>query len=177
MERSDLSIANEVLNIRDAYQIITGRRADYGKTYCPFGGTFHKDERVFRIFEDTNTAYCYLSCGYLTPVKMIEMGQDLTREDAIQYIFDHTGFKHLTAHERWDEEMAYRPEMDKESLAEALKVYCARTIPDWETSQLEGAVADKLERCLGALRAVRSPEDADKWLRKTKAVMTRVNGA
>lgn len=177
MGESDLVKANRLLPIRVAYEIATGGRpAGYGKTYCPFGGIYHKDTRVMSIFEDTNSAYCFLSCGYLTPVRLIEMSKDLTREEAITFAFDHVGYKEPSPEERWDELMSPKFVVDKESLEAALKIYCARIIPDWEVLQFEPKAALLLERCLSALNRVRTSENADKWLVAAKAAMARVNG-
>lgn len=143
------------------------------KMYCPFGVT-HTDsgmERAFRVYADTNTAYCF-ACGRgWTPVRLMSEFWDMRRQDAAEKMCKLAGVREHGWQERW-EELRQPRVPDRQGLAEALKTWCRRLRgPSWETEQFQPRFADPLGACLGVLPLVSTGGEADEWLYGCKVIM------
>ncbi len=149
----------------------------YGrKLYCPFGELYHRDrgaEPALRVYED-NHAFCFAGCGYLSPVSMAALGWGIPRRAAAAELLNRTGVGPPSLKQRWNDALDPVPEVDTASLAEALKVFCARVSLDWFTDQFRTHVAERLGQCLALLEQVRTPHQAQQWLDGCKTVMERV---
>lgn len=181
--RSAVTIANEVVSIIVACNLIgMDLPEDIGlrrstKLYCPFGPLYHSDQgidRAFRIYIDTNSAWCFAGCGYFTPVRLVAHAWDLALKTAAVELLDRVGYRPLTLAEAWSKASQREDPPDTTNLREALQTYCRRICPSWETVQFTPAVASALSKCLDLLDRVHTEEDAQEWLEGTKALMRRV---
>jgi len=179
VERAELlRIANERVSITKACNMIGMNVSDYAaasmKVYCPFGEIFHQDggmSKSMRIYAESNSAFCFAGCGYYDPVKLISTSRDISEEDAAEALLEETGYVAPNYQDQWDALMSEKPVVDTADLAEALKVACARMVPNWEERQFDEAVSHKLTQCLALLRKVHTDDDATNWLSITKKVM------
>lgn len=150
------------------------------KLYCPFGDVSHADggmSKAFRVYPETNSAYCFACALAFTPVSLLAMGKDISKEEAADFLLELAGVTEANSDERWAQLTAPEPvTINTAELAEALKLFCRRTIPNWEERQFEPAVAKLFQRCLGLLGSVRTPEDAEQWLAATKQAMITKQG-
>lgn len=178
--KNDLvSKANEVVSI---YDVCTKAGVDFSsymgsrsKLYCPFGGITHMDggaTRAFRIYEETNTAYCFACSQVYDPVGLYCAITDLNRMDAAEALLEEAGWREETFEEKWDrlsgnDDQAF----DNTYLPEALANFCSRLDPDWVTRQLEEPYSSALARCIAISRRVETPEQAAAWLDTSKAFM------
>lgn len=182
-EKSLIDLANENMTIIQACNLLGMDVNDFSiaslKVWCPFGQLYHSDggsTKAMRIYPATNSAWCFAGCGYFTPVKLIAMDRGVTDQQAAELILERTNYVAPDYESRWQALVEAQPTIDKDDLAEALKVACARMTPDWEDRQFDEEVAQKLRQCLGLLPKVRSAEDATKWLSTTKKIMERTLG-
>lgn len=177
-ERRDL--ANEAMFMTDACRYI-GMDVPYSmsgsyKLWCPFGGLVHEDDRSFRIYQDTNSAYCFACGTAFTPVTLISMAKDVTIDNAVQTILEETNYVPPTFDAQWDAMEAKKEEIETSYLAEALKVFCSGISLDWEERQFDPEVSSMYARCTALLPTVHTREDANKWLTATKTIMERTLG-
>lgn len=183
MAESIITLANSRMTITEACRLVGVHIGDFTlgsmKTYCPFGGVFHTDggwSKAFRIYPGTNSAYCFACGAHYTPVKLIARARDLSDEDAAQWILDQTNYVPPDFASRWDALTKSVPEIDRDALAEALSVACARAEPQWEERQFDPEVAASLRRCLDMLPRVTSADAAKRWLATCTQFMQRVLG-
>lgn len=153
----------------DAYDGFTG------KIFCPFGGIFHADggrEKAMRNYGDH--AYCFAGCGAFTPVSLLALSKDISREDAAEFILERTGFVEPTWQARLQAVSDYHESIDLDVMADVLREECRRLAPDWEKRQYDPTVSAIFTRCLALLSAVRTSADARTWKTGVVKVMTTV---
>ena len=147
------------------------------KIFCPFG-FYHSDggtTKAMRVYLHSNSVYCFSCSKRYDPVGLAAAKWDLPWVSAAFRLLEDAGFKPKTLEERWHEAVAEQDNSpDLIALADALKMYCSGVSPTWQTSQLDDIVATKLSQCLDLLNAVRTDEDAAKWLNTTKLVMRKI---
>lgn len=181
MNYERIKLANERMSIVQACHEIGMWTPDIPgamKMNCPFEDIWHSDggrARAFRIYEDTNSAYCFACQQYYNPVKLISLERDISEEQAAEVILELTGYAEPSVDEAWAE-VTREQEFSTETLPEALKVACQRISPAWETRQFEESVATKFRQCLGLLPKVRSEADATLWLDTSRKIMRNVLG-
>jgi len=149
------------------------------KQYCPFGEIFHADggrSKSFRIFSDSNSAYCYACSEYFDPVLLLARYKDLSKKDAALFLLDYINYRPEDAESRWASLLEDTVPVDQDYLSEALKVFCSGVSPEWEIRQFDRDVSDPFNRCLKLLPMVRTDEDACKWLSVSKQVMRNTLG-
>lgn len=148
-----------------------------GKMYCPFGMFNHSDggaAKAFRIYTESNSAYCFSCRIYYTPVRLYAEAKDLRRNDAAMLLLEEVGWKPVSHAQRWADLVSPPEEsVDLSMLALALRTYCARVCPEWDELQLNPEISELLSRCLGLLDRVRTGEEAEQWLETCKTVMSR----
>ena len=178
MPDSPIKIANEIMTIDEACVFIgMGSVSGLAKTYCPFGNTMHSDggrERSFKVYPETNSAYCFACQRRYDPVSLVALEHDVTYRKAADIILAEKEWVPPDYVSQWEALTSKTQKVDYEGLQEALKLACARMDPSWETRQFEPAVAHKLTQCFAAVRKVKDDEDATKWLTLTKEAMRRV---
>ncbi len=182
-EKTLIDIANERMSIIEACNLLGMDIPDFSvksmKVHCPFGYLFHADgghSRAFAIYPGTNTAYCFAGCGFFNPVRLVAMDKNVPDLQAAEMILEQTSYVAPDYEARWTALVETRPLVNQDTLAEALKVACARMVPDWDEAQFETAVSTKLRQCLALLPKVKTEEDATKWLAITKKVMQMTLG-
>jgi hypothetical protein len=182
-QQSAVALANERMSIIDACNELGMEVRDFSiaslKVHCPFGQLTHADggqSRAFRIYPDTNSAWCFACQQYFNPVILIAMDRGITNDEAAEYILAKTNYVAPDFVSRWDALMAQTYELNTTDLAEALKVSCARMVPDWEERQFEDVVSERLRLCLGKLPRLKTQEDASKWLAIAKQAMRQALG-
>lgn len=180
-EKSIADIANENVSIIDAMRAIgmdTAYAGYSGKQYCPFGDLRHSDagtSKAFRVYLETNSCFCFAGCGYYNPVMLVQDGLDLTAQQAAEMLLLRTGWSPETYESRWETLQANEgPQIDTGALADALKLFCSRRVDDWEFAQLTGSIATTLDKCLGLLTKVTTPQEAQVWLDTTKTAMRTI---
>lgn len=150
---------------------------DNRKTRCPFGEIAHEDsgrEAAWRIYEDTNTAFCFACGRAFAPVSLMAEIWDCTKAEAAEKMAVMAGIVEPTWREQWAALHEPRP-VDRTSLAEALKQFCLRVRgPSWEYDQFEPYFSGPLADCLGVLISVTTDREAAEWLDGCKQIMESV---
>lgn len=181
--RSPVTIANEVVSIITACQLVGMDLPDdlgMGRTrklHCPFGDTSHPDfgvDPAFRLYIESNHAYCFAGCGYFTPTRLYAHAVDVHQRAAALDLLERVGYRPVSLAQAWARVSAPESTPDLASLRAALQTFCARVCPTWSVRQFDPDVAQTLGRCLALLDRVRSDADAGRWLVGVKTVMTRV---
>lgn len=181
MSPSTIALANEKVSIVVACQLAGVALPDdagYGrsmKVRCPFGN-LHSDggkEAALRVYPDTNSAWCFACNCYLTPVKVLAQVRELDWATASALLLEHIGYRPLSLAEQFQALTEHQSRPDTAQLADALKTYCARVIPGWETRQFDAEESALLTRCLSLLDRVANDTDAGSWLDTTKQVMSQ----
>lgn len=178
MAESPIKLANELMTINEAcIEVGMGDVSGMAKTYCPFGDVFHSDRgrsRAFKVFPETNSAYCWACPQYFTPVKLIALNDDITEIEAANKILEMKNYTPPDYVSRWDA-LQVQPLVDQDALTEALKLACARMVPgQWETLQYVPAVAQKLTQCLTLVRKIQDQDQADAWFAIAKEAMKKI---
>lgn len=182
MDKSLVSIANEQVSIvgvcRDLGIHVDPDRGRSAKVHCPFGAIYHSDGGVdptLRVYPDSNTCFCFRGCGYFTPVWLYAQAHDLSTTDAATALLEAIGYQPPNPEALWEAALT-PPELpvDTASLAEALKMFCARSDPSWAEHQFDPGVSRTLARCLELLTRVRTSDEVRLWLETTKPVMHRL---
>lgn len=173
-----VAIANEKVPIAMVCRLLGIEVPEGGrhKVACPFGLTDHSDGGIspaFRVYFETNSAYCFNCAHYYTPVTLASRALDLPNRDAAAYLLDHIGYRSFDFATAWHSARQYEPAIDKALLADALKTYCRRIEPAWSSRQFEPTVAALLTRCLSLLDLVTTAESVPLWLARCKEAMER----
>lgn len=172
MSKKSLSaIANERISFDQAMAwtgaASAGTRERGVKVACPSCG----EEGAMRVYP--NHGWCFSEQRYFTSVALLAEHWEMDPEAAALTALKRIGYVAAGYAALWDNvEREREPALDQ--LAEALRIYCRRTCPNWATRQYDSDVSALLSRCLGLLPAVRTEEDCRKWLGVAKTVMGRV---
>jgi hypothetical protein len=171
-----VTVVCELIGMDVAAQIGSGRSR---KLFCPFGPLYHADgglEAAMRIYPDTNHAYCFACHSSFTPVWLAAQVWGVPPAVAAKALLDRVGYRPDTTSpvQAFARASSRRRQPNATLLAEALKTFCARVDPCWETDQFDTEVATVLARCLALCALVRSDEDAQHWLVVAKHVMAAV---
>lgn len=157
-----------------------------GKEPCPFGFE-HPDggyEKAFRTYPEGNNGYCFAAHGYLDPVRLVQIKDDLSATIAARKLLEHYDLlKPMPYWERFAEVQRLvatrRTEVGNLSYAvEALHV-ALRTHPAYDTGQYAQPFTEALERCLSVLDKIAAsrPDQAEallsRWFEKSVALMRR----
>ena len=176
---SQTTIANEQVSIAQACRWAGLDLPDgFGnrKTWCPFG-IAHSDggrEASFRLYEDTNSCFCFACARSWTPVSLMADFWDCGRAEAADKICTMAGIRQAGWQDRWDE-LRQPAVPNREALAEALKTWCRRVRgPSWETEQFQPRFSVPLAACLEWLPLVFTGRDADTWLDGCKLALGAV---
>lgn len=168
--RSRIQIANDLTSIFTAMRMCDMEvpEFDYGtvKVYCPFD-----EEKAFRVYGATNSAYCFACLRRYTPVTLIAEHRGVSDQEAADLLLEHSGWSPPTPEARWDSIMTEEFDLDRASEGEALKMFCGRVDPQWPTRQFEPAVAARLSQCLALLDKILSADDLALWRERTRIIM------
>jgi len=147
----------------------TGERSRGMKVQCPVCGS----AGALRVWADHG--WCFSEQQYYTAVGLLAEKWQLDEESAAIRAMKELGISMPRFEEAWEEALAPPPPA-RESLAEALRIWCGAHSANWRTRQYDDEVAEMLARCLGLLPKVTTPAECDMWLTKCKAAMGRVLG-
>lgn len=170
-EQVAITTACRLIGMRVPEAVDMGRPV---KVRCPFGEIYHRDrgaETAFRIYPDSNHAYCFACAQRYGPVRLVSLAWGISARQAAAELLERAGVKPVTLADLWAEVADRSVVPDTTMLAEALKTYCARVAPGWDADQFDPAVAAALSGCLALLDHVSTAADADLWLTRTKQVM------
>lgn len=146
------------------------------KVRCPFGFT-HRDhglEAAFRVYFETNTAFCFAGCGFFTPVWLAATAWDRLPSEVARDLLEGIGYGGLDPDSRWEAAQSGPVVgVDRAALVEALQGWAGRTIPDWERRQF-GDLAPALQAGLGLVGRVEDEDGAWLWLDGVKKYLVRV---
>lgn len=175
MTDSPIKLANELMTIFEACEEVgMGNISGMAKTYCPFGQVFHTDggrTRAFKVYPESNSAYCFACPKRYDPVSLIATEKDISYRAAAEWILEKKAYVSPDYQTRWDALTQETVLVDHEALQDALKIACTRMVPDWAARQFEPRVANKLTQCLSIARKVGTEEDGRKWLDMSKQAM------
>lgn len=179
---SVVTIANEQVPITTACRLVGIDLSDdiaYGrslKVHCPFGELYHSDggvEPAFRVYPDSNSAYCFACKAYFSPVWLVAQHWGQPSREVAEELLAHIGYRPATAAQAWAQACARDTPPDRTLLAEALKTFCARIAPGWSVGQFDPDTAAVLGRCLALLDHVHTDGDTARWLDGCKHAMHR----
>lgn len=175
-----VDVANSRVGIVKACQIIGMDAPDFGagsvKLYCPFGEMYHTDggrTRAFKVYPNTNSAWCFACSKFYTPVMLVSQARDVSESDAAEYLLDITGYVAPDSESRWKALMEQTLDFDHAAEREALKLFCARLDPQWPSRQFEPDIAALLTKCFTPLGKVATQDDLQRWRETTRSVMTK----
>ncbi len=149
------------------------------RTHCPFEAVYHLDygdSAAFRIYPDSNSAYCFAACGYFTPVWLAATAWNQGTQDAAAELLSRIGYEPEPISKLWAKAQNRELPPDLTYLSLALKTYCERVDSDWESHQFDVGVSTTLDRCFALLDRVFTSEEAKTWLSGCKVIMQRVLG-
>lgn len=172
--------ANEKINIIDVLTLIgvfVPTNISEGankKIHCPFG-FYHSDgglSKAMRVYLSSNTVYCFSCSKRYSSVTLAAAAWDCSLIAASLRLLEDSGYKPKTVEQRWQEAIAVEEvQIDTLALVDALKIYCAGICKTWNTSQLDDNIAELLNRCLSLTDAIKTDEQAEKWLSVCKQAM------
>jgi hypothetical protein len=181
LARSPVSVANSLVSIEQACRWAGVEIPDFGagsvKVHCPFEDVYHTDpEPAFRIYPESNHAWCFACSQYYSPVGLCAAVWDMTRADAAHRMLELAHYAPPSLAERWAELTAPRPELGLSDYALALRAHCAQVSArlglDWDAIQYDPAVSERLSGALGLLSLVRDASDGEKWLSGCQEIMS-----
>lgn len=175
-ERTRYQIANDLTTIFVAMNMcgMAVPEFDYGtmKVDCPFD-----NERAFRVYGESNSAYCFACSKKYTPVSLIAEHRGVSIEEAATILIEKAEregrWRPPTPEGRWEALVNQPFVFDRASEAEALKLFCARIDKNWGSTQFEPRIAVRLTRCLEALEKVGSTDDLNQWRTITRSAMKK----
>lgn len=138
------------------------------KAWCPKTCSGHKSMRIF-----PDHGWCYSCHTWFTVVTLLALTEQLSYEDAAKFALDKIGYVPPSYAELWAATLR-PPEVNREDLGAALKLWCSGQDPAWSTHQYLQPVSNMLSKCLALLPRVRSESDCDRWLEASKLAMYRV---
>lgn len=182
IQKSTILLANIHVPVTLVCKLIGMEDVDYAaggnaKIHCPFG-FYHADggqSKSFRIYE-TNNCYCFACDESFRPVTLYARAKDISLDDAAEIILEASGYIAPTPEARWADLVSETVQVNQDSLAEALKLYCQRVDPLWEVKQFDDKVAHKFRQCLELLPNVRTVEQIRQWRAAANQAMTKVLG-
>jgi hypothetical protein len=148
-------------------------RVNGSRAHCPFEEYSHPDggrDPAMRVYYDH--AFCFAEWLWMTPVRIFALVNGIEDESAAEQLLDQTGWKPASYSEEWERLSSAEKPVDRESLAQALRVWLDGTYPEWASRQYDADAAEALARCLGLLDRVRTASDCQYWLDCARQVMT-----
>jgi hypothetical protein len=162
--------AQKKISFLDALKLLeigTGERSRGMKVQCPVCGS----GGALRVWSDHG--WCFSEQQYYTATGILAEKWQLDEESAAIRAMKELGIAMPRFEDAWEAALVPPPPA-RESLAEALRIWCGAQCADWRTRQYDEEVAGMLARCLGLLPKVTTPAECDMWLSKCKAAMGRV---
>lgn len=183
MSRSTIELANEHVGITSVLERmgISTPETSSGvswKSHCPFESYYHIDggrAKSLRVYFDSNTAFCFAGCGYLTPVKLFSLKTGLAQLDAAEILLSQNGYELPSFEDELEGLLKIKPGVSKAALREALQTFCARLAGDsWRSVQFDDYVLVGLSNCLTILDKIDDELKARNWLELSKKYMSEI---
>lgn len=150
----------------------------YGKSIkarCPYADMYHLTEdagKSMRVYSDTNTGFCYMGCGVLTPVAVYAKLNGISYRDSAKFLLEKVGHKLKTFEEKWQDALNDRGPVNLEGYREALDELCFQyTRYRWSSLKYTASISSSLSNLLNILDKAQSYDDADRWLEIAKRHM------
>lgn len=183
MSHSSVDLANDYVGITSVLENMgiyvpeTSSGVSW-KSHCPFEDYYHIDggrDKSLRIYFESNTAFCFAGCGYLTPVKLFSLKTGLSEIDAAEILLSQSGYELPTFEDELEGVLRAKTRVSRAFLREALQTFCARTVGDsWRSVQFDDYVLVSLEKCLVLLDKVNDEIKARSWLELSKKYMSEI---
>lgn len=169
---SNVALANEQVSISKACELV-GMSSYFesgSKVDCPVDGA-----RAFRVYPQTNSAYCFSCARAYRPVALVAEVRDISVDEAALVLLEAAGYVEEDVDAKLAALLADEdPPIDTSALMQALDTYCSRICPTWETTQLDDRPAAYFAECLVPLRLISTQRQAEQWLAAAKHVMARI---
>lgn len=152
----------------------------YGKSIkarCPYADIYHLTEdagKSMRVYSDTNTGFCYMGCGVLTPVSVYAKLNGMSYKDAAKFLLEKVGHKLKTFDEKWADAVSDYGPVNLQGYREALDEICFQySNGDWVSMKYSSSISSSFSQLLSILDKAQSYDDADKWLGVAKQFMIK----
>jgi hypothetical protein len=136
------------------------------KVSCPSCGG-RSDARLY-----PTGLWCFSEAKRFGTVSLLALVWKMDRETAAAAALERYGYAPPDAAALL-REARRDPGPAREDLADALRIWCAASCPDWTAAQYDHAVSRKLAECNAALPLVTTAEECGEWLERCKVVMSR----
>jgi hypothetical protein len=155
MANRDVSVLKVLKDLWQVY-VPEGMGHKSWKTFCPLGWE-HPDggvDKGFRVYEATNTAYCFVMHGSLSPVRLAQIKWGGSNDKAARRLLEMYGLGRRPWRERYEElleqyERSQQPGIQS-NIVEALQVRLSTESNYWAL-QYEPSVIEAMERELEEL--------------------------
>lgn len=177
---SAIEIANRLVPLWKVLQLTSVHVPDFShgksvKARCPYADMYHLTEdasKSMRVYPESNTGYCYMGCGVLTPVSVHARINGISYKAAAFRLLDLVGHKLKTLDEKWNDAVRSEPVFNREGYRDALVEYCRfLSGSDWTLMQYEERITSRMSSAFLVLDKASSDEDAYRWLEAAKSVM------
>lgn len=179
-DESIIDTANKIVPLRIVLGMtnIYVSEFTYGKSIkarCPYADIYHLTEdagKSMRVYSDTNTAFCYMGCGVLTPVSVYAKLNGVSYKESAKFLLEKVGHKLKTFDEKWQDAVAGFEPLNLQGYREALTEMCIfHSEGEWGTLKYAPGVSAAFSKLLTVLDKATSYEDADRWLDKARLIM------
>lgn len=184
-DETPVDIANRLVPLRKVLELtnIYVTEFTHGKSVkarCPYADMYHLNEdasKSMRVYSDTNTGFCYMGCGVLTPVSVHARLNDLSFKEAAFELLDLIGHKLKTLEEKWEEAAAPALSFSREGYRDALLERCISRTSNWTVLQYRDSIVASLSVLLEILDKADNDTQADSWLdTATKVMFKHIDG-
>lgn len=157
---------------------------DSFKARCPFAHE-HADgglDKGWRVYSATNSSYCFVMHGILTPVRLIQIKDDIWAKEAAEKLLRHYDLlRPVPWQERAELLLEQRSRMDEPRVGsptnavEALQMHLQQ-VEGYDSRQFDADVQQAMEKILEVLDRVYERDDPEEalhlWFDRAKKYMT-----
>lgn len=181
--------ANQISIVKVLYDICgiytpSGMTAGSWKQFCPFDFEHpDRNKKGFRVYETTNTSYCFVLHGTMRPVRLVQLTKEFSTSRAAYWLLDYYGLvKPKSYRKRFEELLIAREQRQTTAgnpayLVEALHHALAQ-VPNYNGRQFDSDVTELLDEHLVKLDSLLghkpSEEQLRQWLMTAKDRLVQV---
>jgi hypothetical protein len=181
-DESPIEIANRIVPLRLVLEWTNIRISEFThgksvKARCPYADMYHLTEdasKSMRVYSDTNTGYCYMGCGVLTPVSVYAKLNDLSYRSSAYELLEKVGHKFKSFEEKWNLAITPTVDLNLDSYRNALATYCDMWWGSSHDLRYRERVVQAFSQSLEALNKAASETEADQWLEVAKEGMRKL---
>lgn len=178
-DESPIELANRIVPLRTVLERtnIYVSEFTHGKSIkarCPYADIYHLNDdasKSMRVYSDSNTGYCYMGCGVLTPVSVYAKLNDLSYSIAAFRLLELIGHKLKSLDEKWQDAISEITELNREGYKAALLEMCSSHSAVWDELQYRTSISSNLSKMLDILDKATTEDQADRWLEVSSRVM------